>query len=730
MEGKATNRVNLSASLRDIENTYFFNPTILDIDDTINMIFRKVTADGHRKLCYAEFDPAGTKLKDDDLKELRLEEGCAYDIKWFADPRVFYFNEQPFVCFNTGHSQYPNQQYISKLNHNGEIVKTFKVCLAERQVIEKNWAFFEHNSELYCIYKYSPFEVLKMDFRGNECHAYRAFVHQWLSKDYQDNYGVIRGGTSPLKIDKDTFWTIVQSRTNVDGGKYGATIMAFSAKPPFAPQKMIPTPYFKLSEKEKSDIRVNNKLNPNIKEVFYPCGAAYKNDKLFVSYGINDTALGLLQVDKKEIQRELHPITRISSKQFIPYSDEISSPEKNSCEPIDAGMRCFFWKARRKRFIAEEPNINDFRFGNVGDEYLEHLIAKSYKAKTILDENSGSRFLGVGSIAHRAQENDILWGVGYKEAELSIPFSKRHTINAIAVRGPLTEAYLKRQGVHTGNIKDYFDSGLLLNHFFNSEIECLKSLIDTKQSIGIIPHYRHEKELRKEFGEDFNFISVDQPLMICVAEILSKELIISSSLHGVIFAESLGIPAILLKPPLDEPFEKYIDYYEGTNRPQFPILQSPYDAAQVSPLNLPKINASKWTSTLPSLQQLGENKIYCTGFDPNLELDITHSPLFPIENDSLGKRLVFGAGKSYGVPVKYIFNFESINTINKLEVYINNIKSFENYKIDHKNNSIYLTLSSVEQDLACSSFIEVTFESACPNPQKSLLSIKAIPLHP
>lgn len=50
-------------------------------------------------------------------------------------------------------------------------------------------------------------------------------------------------------------------------------------------------------------------------------------------------------------------------------------------------------------------------------------------------------------------------------------------------------------------------------------------------------------------------------------------MVISSSLHGIILAESYGVPAVLLDTGNKNLF-KYYDYYEGTGRNYVPIVKS------------------------------------------------------------------------------------------------------------------------------------------------------------
>ena len=70
-----------------------------------------------------------------------------------------------------------------------------------------------------------------------------------------------------------------------------------------------------------------------------------------------------------------------------------------------------------------------------------------------------------------------------------------------------------------------------------------------------------------------------------IQKLLSCEKIISSSLHGIILAESYGIPAVLLKPKVD--FLKYDDWYYSTQRYEYPVASSIQEGMDTEPLALP-----------------------------------------------------------------------------------------------------------------------------------------------
>lgn len=156
-----------------------------------------------------------------------------------------------------------------------------------------------------------------------------------------------------------------------------------------------------------------------------------------------------------------------------------------------------------------------------------------------------------------------IWSTGfitYSDEKL-IPLRK--DINISSVRGELTKRRLektlnKKLRVPTG------DGGLLAS--------CLiKKPIQKKYSIGIIPHFREKdhprfKELKESYNNSILIDLTDDPLSV-VKTISECELVVSSALHGLIVADSFGIPnkRIVLTDNLLGDGYKFDDYYSAFN---------------------------------------------------------------------------------------------------------------------------------------------------------------------
>jgi pyruvyltransferase len=134
----------------------------------------------------------------------------------------------------------------------------------------------------------------------------------------------------------------------------------------------------------------------------------------------------------------------------------------------------------------------------------------------------------------------IVWGSGFKYENNII---KRVPEKIYAVRGPLSRKNFINQGISCPKV--YGDPALLLPRFYNPKIE-------KKYKIGIIPHYvdktnNNFRELNNELNTNSIVIDIESGIQEVVDQILSCELIASSSLHGLIVADAYNIPSLSIK---------------------------------------------------------------------------------------------------------------------------------------------------------------------------------------
>lgn len=171
----------------------------------------------------------------------------------------------------------------------------------------------------------------------------------------------------------------------------------------------------------------------------------------------------------------------------------------------------------------------------------------------------------IGSILLGYQDATI-WGSGFlNDPTKSKSFGIYKTIHRVwhstdvrAVRGPATKKIFDTIGIKCPAI--YGDPAILMPLFYQPRISY------PNREYVIIPHfnefykYKDQDNVLSTFSNSYeNFIDM----------IVSAEVVVSSSLHGIILAEAYGRPAVLLKPSITENMFKYQDYYESTQRNSF-----------------------------------------------------------------------------------------------------------------------------------------------------------------
>ena len=191
---------------------------------------------------------------------------------------------------------------------------------------------------------------------------------------------------------------------------------------------------------------------------------------------------------------------------------------------------------------------------------------------TPLNKRNERKFLAIGSIIHFARDGDLIWGSGLLDdfsGYLSSQFDVR------AVRGPKTRQALIR--VNNMTVPEiYGDPALLVPNFFPE----FKRNPHPQYEYTVIPHYL-EQHLPK-FNTNKNVIFPTEKWNLVIERILNSKFVIASSMHGIIVAESFGIPARMLYPGTIKPnYFKYVDYYYGTGRFNFKYATSIEEALRM-----------------------------------------------------------------------------------------------------------------------------------------------------
>jgi pyruvyltransferase len=226
------------------------------------------------------------------------------------------------------------------------------------------------------------------------------------------------------------------------------------------------------------------------------------------------------------------------------------------------------WPARRRVPV---PFVRVRNFGDLLGPWIVERIASARRLGASADPSQ--RLLTVGSIGEKAIGGDVLWGSGLIRDPAETGRVLPADLDVRATRGPLTAACLRSSGIPAPEV--FGDPALLVPRLWrDGEL----GIVRRSGGTVMLPHYRSDAVWPKPH------LSARGSHLTRIRAIASAELVISSSLHGIILAEAYGVPVIPVREP-GEPEFKYRDYFEGTGRELPPLLPSLADALRADPID-------------------------------------------------------------------------------------------------------------------------------------------------
>ncbi|WP_306512337.1 polysaccharide pyruvyl transferase family protein [Janibacter hoylei] len=186
---------------------------------------------------------------------------------------------------------------------------------------------------------------------------------------------------------------------------------------------------------------------------------------------------------------------------------------------------------------------------NFGDALTPWVLAR-YGIVAVHAPLSRARVVGIGSLVDQLPDEfaGVIWGSGLlREAERRLPAA-----TALAVRGPLTR---ERLGLDDGVALG--DPGLLIGRHVRRRTP--------QWPLGVVPHGLHHADpVLRELGRrrGVRVVDVRSTPSVVMEQISRCAAVVTTSLHGLIVADALGIPAAWARrrPPLWGDDFKFRDY--------------------------------------------------------------------------------------------------------------------------------------------------------------------------
>ena len=178
---------------------------------------------------------------------------------------------------------------------------------------------------------------------------------------------------------------------------------------------------------------------------------------------------------------------------------------------------------------------------NFGDCLSPLICELISRRKVVHAKINKCDLIAAGSLLQRKKESFWtrkmnVWGTGF--IEQSDKHKSKHTYHAI--RGSFSASLLSNKSISV-----FGDPGLLADQLINP------TQISKRHEIGIVPHYKDRdlpiiNQLKSEY-KGVKIIDVFQAPKEVISQIAQCHSILSSSLHGLITADSLKIPNIRME---------------------------------------------------------------------------------------------------------------------------------------------------------------------------------------
>ncbi|MFI5299283.1 MAG: polysaccharide pyruvyl transferase family protein [Polyangiales bacterium] len=227
----------------------------------------------------------------------------------------------------------------------------------------------------------------------------------------------------------------------------------------------------------------------------------------------------------------------------------------------DSGVVPLFWwegfydvRTLVRRLVrGDSPRVRNF-----GDQLSPFVVSLLSGARPVR-QGGCEKLLAIGSIFFALKDRDTVWGSGLLD-EGHVRFARR-TRDVIyrAVRGPRTREALIRNDLDCPAV--YGDPALLLPQLVTNDVA-------KKYRVGVCPHFSRRAAFQSVVTESqFKLLNAEAPFAEAVTELLQCEVVLASSLHGVIVAEAYGIPALWVQTGVRGPERfKFDDYFASTDR--------------------------------------------------------------------------------------------------------------------------------------------------------------------
>ncbi len=227
-----------------------------------------------------------------------------------------------------------------------------------------------------------------------------------------------------------------------------------------------------------------------------------------------------------------------------------------------APLKLFWWNGK--------PNFGD----KLSQLTVEYVSGRDVEWASEIH----AEIFAIGSIMKQIRRNHNkplskpkpwIWGTGTVG---SIRADFLPNVEFAAVRGPITASLVGQMDIPMG------DPGLLVSELFDGKLPKQKS-----HSVGVILHHTqasnpHVDQFLDDTPNSIQINAATDDVEQVVSQVAACDIVMSSSLHGLIVADAVGVPNVWLNPAgiHGSPRFKFYDYATSIKRPLDPPVH--YDA--------------------------------------------------------------------------------------------------------------------------------------------------------
>ncbi|HSX38522.1 MAG TPA: hypothetical protein VLE95_06800 [Chlamydiales bacterium] len=229
------------------------------------------------------------------------------------DPRACIIDDQCYLVYNDRVEAHRKKRGVQLGIVDLENQKLDLVCRFETRkfAIEKNWMLFAPDDKnLHFIYTVSPYEVCKISSSNQLIEVVAENQRTQLNTaDWEDTWGVPRGGTPPVLIDGE--YLVFFHSMFQDNFGFNWYVMGAYTFEPFSPYRIKKISPYPILFKGIFSSSHRNTANPKIRSI-YPAGfiSGQQNGKetIYLSCGENDSAIKIVTFDKEALLGSLKPL--------------------------------------------------------------------------------------------------------------------------------------------------------------------------------------------------------------------------------------------------------------------------------------------------------------------------------------------------------------------------------------------------------------------------------------